>query len=258
MYMYSKNFLIIISFFISALGFIPKAPQKNIQNTPQYELPEIHSRDQIIKHLAYTVRYNEEHEQADWDAYRFIKSMTTNKYVRTNKFRIDPSVKTGSSNPSDYINTGYDKGHLTPCDDMRWSKQAESESFFMSNMSPQIHSFNAGVWKRLEGWVGTCVDEYDTLYVVSGPILQPGLKTIGKNKVSVPNYFYKVVLVYTHTEKKCIGFILPHKKSQKDLMTFAVSVDSVEKRTGINFFATLPDSIQNKLESILYKDLWKD
>ena len=232
--------------------------QKNTTDTLHYELPEIHSHDQIVKHFAYTLRYNESHEQADWVAYRYTKSMTNKKFPRTNKFRVDPLVKTGSSTPSDYKNTSYDKGHLAPCDDMRWSKQAESESFFMSNMSPQTHAFNAGIWKRLEGMVRKYAIALDTIYVATGPILEKGLASIGSNKVSVPKYFYKVILVYREHSKGAIGFILPHAQSKKDLLSFAVPVDSVEKRTGINFFASLPDSIQNKLESTFQKDFWRN
>lgn len=225
-----------------------------------FELPEINMGDQIIKHTAYTLKYSEEYEEAEWAAYMLTKIMTIAKYPRTNKFRIDPDVETGSAAPGDYKQTRndkYDKGHLVPCDDMRWSKVTESESFFMSNMSPQVHSFNAGIWKRLESWVHKYANTYDTVYVVAGPILEKGMKTIGKNKVAVPKYFYKVLLVYRQNENKCIGFIFPHKQSPKDIMTFAVSVDSVEKRTGINFFAAIPDSTENRIESVVDKSQWK-
>lgn len=228
----------------------------NSNDRVYFELPETHQGDEIVKHLAYTLRYREDCEQADWVAYMFTKKMTIKKFSRTNSFKVDPDVQTESAVPSDYTHSGYDKGHLAPCDDMCWSKVAESESFYMSNMSPQTHSFNAGVWKRLEGLIRKYAKTYDTIYVATGPILQNGLKTIGKNKVAVPEYFYKVVLVYKENDKRCIGFILPHKNSQKDLMAFAVPVDSVESRTGINFFALVPDNVQKQIESNVDTGEW--
>lgn len=249
---------ILILLVVTILPFFNYTQTHVAHNTLRYELPAIHTHDQIITHLAYTLQYSEEHEQAQWVAYRYTKSMTVKKYPRTNKFRPDLSVATGSSDPSDYKNSHYDKGHLVPCDDMRGSQQAESESFLMSNMSPQTHSFNAGIWKRLEGLMRKYAIAFDTIYIATGPILEKGLSTIGPNKVSIPKYFYKVVLVYREHCKGAIGFILPHKQSNKDLLFYAVPVDSVEKRTGINFFAMLPDSIQNKLEATFQKELWRN
>jgi endonuclease G len=153
-------------------------------------------------------------------------------------------VKTGSSHPSDYKNTGYDKGHLTQCDDLRWSKQSKSESFLMSSTSPQTYSFNAGIWKRLEGLMKKYTITFGTIYIAAGSIFEKGLSIIGRNKVSDPKYFYKVVLVYREHSNGAKGFILLYKQSKNDLLSFAVSVDSVEKRTGIIFFALLPVSIK--------------
>lgn len=252
---FSVSFLLIVllcSFIVSPNLYSIK-PKDRIY----FELPEIHSGDQIIKHTAYTLKYSKEHEQAEWTAYMLTKMMTRAKFPRTNKFKIDPNVETGSSSPKDYKNTGYNKGHLVPCDDMRWSKVSESESFYMSNMTPQTHSFNAGIWKKLESWVHKYAYIYDTVYVTAGPILQKGLKTIGANEVSVPKYFYKALLVYKQNEKKCIGFIFLHKQSKKEIMAFSVPVDSIENQTGINLFASVPDSIQKRIESIVDISQWK-
>jgi endonuclease G, mitochondrial len=222
----------------------------------QYELPEIHMGDQIVTHIAYTLNYAEEYEEAAWTAYMLTKKMTVPKYPRTNSFKVDPDVTTGSAEPADYKKP-YDRGHLVPCDNMRWSKQAESESFFMSNMTPQVHSFNAGIWKKLEGWVTKCAKLYDTVYVASGPVLAKGLKQIGKkNKISVPDYFYKVIIVYTEKVKKGIGFILQHKQSTKPLLEFAIPIDSVEKITKINFFSNLPTKEGKVIESSVDINSW--
>lgn len=249
--------LLPLVFLLSSFTLSTYIQKHSSQKRFYFELPKIRTNDQIINHYAYNLGYRKDHHEAEWAAYMLTKKRTIKKFTRTDDFRIDPAVKSGSADPSDYAGSGYDQGHLVPCNDMRWSKKAESESFYMSNMTPQTHSFNAGIWKKLESWVHKYAQTYDTIYVATGPILQKGLKTIGANKVSVPKYFYKVFLVYKQNENKCIGFIVPHKKSPKDIMTFAVSVDSVEKRTGINFFALVPDSIQKRIETFVDISQWE-
>lgn len=204
----------------------------------------------VIKHKAYSLKYNEEHEQADWVRYTLTREhLLMEQVARSNKFKVDTLVKTGSATPDDYKHSGYDRGHLAPAADMSWSKVTMEESFYISNISPQLPSFNRGVWKRLEGKIREWAKKYDTLYVVTGPVLKDSLKTIGANQVFLPEYFYKALLVYTTADQNAIGFVLPNRKSSTAIDSFAVSVDSVESITGIDFFSTLPDSIEDLLES---------
>ncbi|TDQ22788.1 DNA/RNA non-specific endonuclease [Tenacibaculum caenipelagi] len=203
----------------------------------------------IIKHNSYQLSYNEKHEQAEWVAYSLDKS----DIVYTNRkrpfFIVDPKVKTKSADWRNYKKSGYDKGHLCPAGDRRASQKAHDETFYTSNISPQNHEFNAGIWNKLEQKTRYWTKKYNHLYVVTGGILEPNLKTIGKENVSVPNYFYKVLLDYTQPEIKAIAFLLPHKESNKPLHDFVVSIDELEQKTGIDFFPELPDSIENQLEA---------
>jgi len=175
---------------------------------------------------------------------------------RTNDFRIDYKVKTGSASLSDYKGSGYDRGHLAPAADFKWSSTVMSESFFMSNMSPQHPSFNRGIWKKLEGSVRNWADDNGEIHVVTGPILNEQFSTIGYNKVSIPNYYYKVILDYREPELKGIGFILPNQKSNSSLQSFAVTIDEVERKTGIDFYHALPDEIENQIESTIDVRKW--
>jgi len=175
---------------------------------------------------------------------------------RTNDFRIDYKVKTGSASLSDYKGSGYDRGHLAPAADFKWSSTVMSESFFMSNMSPQHPSFNRGIWKKLEGSVRNWADDNGEIHVVTGPILIGQFSTIGYNEVSIPNYYYKVILDYREPELKGIGFILPNQKSKSSLQSFAVSIDEVERKTGIDFYYALPDGIEKLIESSIDVSKW--
>jgi endonuclease G len=192
--------------------------------------------------------YSEEHEQAKWIAYELTKEETNSLFERTDKFLVDPFVTTGTAENSDYVNSGYDKGHLAPAADMGWSAITMKESFYLSNMSPQLPGFNRGVWKRLEEMMRSWAIDNSAIYIVTGPVLTSGLPTIGGNRVSIPNYYYKVILDYTQPEIKAMGFILPNASSSSALTSFAVSIDEVEKVTGIDFFPALPDDQETTLE----------
>ena len=212
--------------------------------------------EQLVNHLGYSLSYNEKHEQANWVLYELTIDEVLGSVKRKDQFRSDPNVKTGTASLSDYKRSGYDRGHLAPAADMKWSSKAMSESFFMSNMSPQAPSFNRGIWKKLENLIRQWAVENESLYIVTGGILIDGLKTIGSNEVSVPDYFYKVILDNETSDLKAIGFIIPNKKSSKLLFEYAISVDDVEKKTGIDFFYLLPDVIQDKIEQELSIRKW--
>ena len=203
----------------------------------------------VIKHNGYQLSYNEEHEQAEWVAYSLDKSDIVSNNFKRPYFINDPKVKSKSANWRSYKKSGYDRGHLCPAGDKRYSKEAHDETFYTSNISPQKHDFNAGVWNRLEQKTRYWAKKYKRLYIVTGGILKPNLKTIGKDMVSVPNQFYKIILDYTQPEVKAIAFLFPHKESKKPLYDFVVSIDKIEDITGIDFFPELPDAIETKLEA---------
>lgn len=224
--------------------------------TKYFEIPENKHGEEVIHHAGYSFVYSEKHEQSKWVAYELTSSETEKAVERTNDFIPDPFVKTGSADNPDYAGSGYDRGHLAPAADMGWSEQTMKESFYFSNMSPQLPSFNRGIWKKLETQVRTWAIENEAIYVVTGPILKDGLKTIGPNKVSVPEYYFKVILDFTGTEKKAIGFVLPNTNSSLPLSEFAISVDSVEILTAINFFPKLDNTEEEKLESSICIECW--
>ena len=204
--------------------------------------------NQVVKHEYYTLSYNESHEQAEWVAYELKKGYVKNNNFKRPFFIEDDKVKTGSADWRNYKNTNYDKGHLCPAGDMEFSLDAYNDTFFTSNISPQVRNFNNGVWNRLEQKVRYWAVKYDGIYVVTGGVLESSLSKIGKENVSVPKFFYKILLDNSGENLKMIGFLIPNSESDKPLYTFVVSVDYIEKVTGINFFPKLNDNIENQLE----------
>lgn len=224
--------------------------EKDIESSTQPEqfnfLPTS-STNAIYEHNTYTLSYSEEHEQAEWVAY-FLNEDDI-KYVNYDRpfFEVDETVITGSAHWRNYKKSGYNKGHLLPAGDRRGSFKEYEETFLTSNISPQTYKFNSGIWNRLEQKVRYWAQKYDGVYVITAGVLEDDLKTIGYENVAVPNYFYKVLL--TKDKRRMIGFLVPHKESNKPLYEFVVSVDEIEKLTGIDFFPELEDALENKLEA---------
>ena len=206
----------------------------------------------------FSICYRELYEQAEWAAEKLTRSKLVKEASRSNNFRSDPLISTGSATPQDYASSGYDRGHLVPAADMAWSNQSMDDSFYMSNMSPQSPGFNRGVWNRLENQVRSWAEEFGTVYTVSGPILEnSSYPVIGANEVAVPDYYYKAIAACTDSgEWAAIGFILPNTSSSEPLGVFAVPVDEIEKRCAIDFFAQLPDDAENALEKDFNASFW--
>jgi endonuclease G len=209
-----------------------------------------------LQHLAYGFVYDEEHEQAKWIAYCLTKKEALGTLERSDNFEEDQLVTSGTASDRDYAKSGYDRGHLAPAADMRWSATSMDESFYYSNMSPQIPAFNRGIWKKLEGKVRSWAVELDSILIVTGPILTPNLPHIGSNQVSVPRYYYKAIVDFKGAHSKAIAFVLPNSGSKRPLMEFALSINELEKLTKIDFFYQLDDSLEKSLESVICKTCW--
>lgn len=212
------------------------------------------SNGELIKHTFYSLSYAEDHEQAEWVHYKITPLMLKGNVKRTNYFKIDRKVSTGSANTKDYLKSGYDRGHLAPAADMKLSKLSMSESFYMSNVSPQKHSFNAGAWLKLEKLVRAWA-KISELYITTGGVLNSKyLKTIGNNNVSVPEKFYKII--YDPRNQKIIAFLMANEKLDLPIEKYIVTVDEIESLTGIDFYHQLDDVLEEKLESTILKRQW--
>ncbi len=215
-------------------------------------LPAPIEGEEIIEHSALTLSYNEQHEQANWVAHMITKDILYGNVSRTNDFRLDPKVSTVTADSADYWDSGFDRGHLAPSADFRWSRKALSESYFYSNMSPQRPELNRESWAKLENQVREWALDATELIVITGPVLSESLPTIpqGSKRVSIPEYYYKIAFDNVGPDLKAIGFILPNKAADYRLLDYAVSVDSIEQLTGIDFFANIPDEVEVEIEAM--------
>jgi len=254
---YRKWILLLIA---GAMALLCPLHADPAEDTPKYDnlaLGIPGKADTIVDRPGYALGYIEYHEQPAWVIYKLTREEATTKAAkRTNRFVEDSKIPTGSATAADYRKSGYDRGHLAPAADMAFSAQTMAESFFYSNMSPQKPAFNRGIWKDLEEQVRLFAIAEGEIYVVTGPIL-PKEKTItiGPNQVTVPTHYYKVIYDLTPPQKM-IAFILPNAGSSQPLYTFAVTVDSVEEATGLDFFSVIPKEKQEKLESTITIKAW--
>jgi endonuclease G, mitochondrial len=220
--------------------------------------PMTFTTDTILSYAGFDLGYNEQYEQAAWVAYVLTREeVEQGPYDRTDNFRADTLIATGSATPADYRGSGFDRGHLAPAADMKWSLEAMSQSFLMSNMSPQKPAFNRGIWSRLESQVRDWAVEKDSLYVISGPVFTKVDTLIGENGVGVPGYYFKVLVDLSPPDYEMIAFLLPNSGASGDLLQFAMPVDSLEQFTGYDFFSNAPDQdVVEWLEGRIHRESW--
>ncbi|MBN2892915.1 MAG: DNA/RNA non-specific endonuclease [Bacteroidales bacterium] len=233
-------------------------------------LPAISDGEELIEHKAYCLVYSEKHEQAKWVAHIISTDVMNGRFGRTNDFRPDSLIPTGSSEEEDYFTKflkpdstfeydgfGFDRGHLAPSADFRWSLDALSESYLYSNMSPQRPQFNRGKWADLEDMLRAYVfEKQSSIFVVTGPVLNDSLDVIkrSKNQVSIPKYFFKIA--YDEKNKTGIAFLMPNEELTYPIEYYAKTIDEVEEFTGIDFFPALDDKTENIIESDKNIDWW--
>ena len=254
----------IVLLIILALSFFYNRQQQPVDNKDgdislELAIPQFTQsvKSQIIEHIGYTVSYNEQRRNANWVAYELTAEEVLGEKPRDNKFVTDPLVVGRQATTNDYKRSGWDRGHLAPAADMKWSSQAMEESFYMSNISPQNHNLNSGVWKSIEELVRDNASRYGKVLVVTGPIFtdKNGLGTIGDNRVIIPNGFYKVLMMFDNGYHG-IGFYCENKSGRKALTEYALSIDEIESLTGIDFFYKLPDEIETTVEAEYDFGIW--
>lgn len=213
--------------------------------------------EQILKRTGYVASYNKTTLLPNWVAWHLTAERTEGSAKRSGvDFAEDTEVPEPRATDWDYYNSGYDRGHMCPAADNKWSKKAMEESFLFTNMCPQNGNLNRGDWNEMEMACRKWAKKYGDLYIVCGPILYKGKhKTIGKNKVVVPEAFFKVVL-RTGDDPQAIGFIYKNTSGNRPKDSYVNTVDEVERITGIDFFPSLPDDVEKKVEAECDLGLW--
>ncbi len=236
-------------------GSTPEPVGTNAPGIPEFILPG-KTKGTLVRHQYYWLSYQESFEQAEWVAYVLLDTHLTDHRRKRPFFREDPLLSSRSAAWTNYKGTGYDRGHLCPAGDRKFSGTAYEETFLTSNISPQDKRFNAGIWNRLEIQVRAWCRSYGEVYVVTGGVLKNGLPVIGEEAIAVPEMYYKIVARGKQQDLKILAFLVPNRDSDRPLKEYRVSVDEVERATGIDFFKSLPELQQKILESSMPAGEW--
>jgi len=231
--------------------FVPACFYSQEKTRP--EIPSLkNSRpEQIIVHQAYVVSYNPDYKIANWVAYELTAAEAqSTKVKRATHFDPDPQVAANkTATDEDYKGSGYDRGHLAPAGDMKWSHQAMVESFYFSNICPQDPDLNSGVWNELEKKCRQWAIDYGPLLIVTGPLTGKRPTRLGANRVAIPQGFFKVICIRSGGKAEGIGFVFENRPYKGiPFMSRVVSIDSVEKLSGIDFFPSFPLEVQAVME----------
>lgn len=226
--------------------------QKQKKKSKNLELPaRSKGGDEIVLHRkGYTVSYDKQRKTPRWVAWHLTANHAQGDVERhENLFHDDLDVPSPRATDNDYYNSGYDRGHMCPAGDNKWSRDAMNETFLFTNICPQVHGLNAGAWNDLELACRSWARKYGDVYIACGPIYEGTPRTIGRNRVAVPTAFFKVILCMCgQGAPKSIGFIYPNASTSRKMFSYAMSVDEVERRTGIDFFTNLEDNTEEQVE----------
>lgn len=232
-----------------------QAPQQlEIPATPEG------TQSQILRYTGHTLSYNRNTLLPNWVAYELTREEAKGNNPRNGEFEQDPQARGPQANRDDYRNSGWDRGHMAPAGDMKWSTDAMEDTYYFTNICPQNHELNTGDWNDLEIQCRKWAKKYGSVYIVCGPIVTENTHgKLGKSKITIPDKFFKVVLTLKNGEYHGVGFIF-HNPPKRDsrlstrpgpshpLETYAVTIDEVETATGLDFFHLLQNDIENKVE----------
>lgn len=256
-------------------------PEKPSGYASMLEIPALKggSMNQFITHTTkrngkdyptYSLEYSYKYKHSYWIAYRFDNT-TGGNVGRNEAYKPDPELPSQyAAKHNDHTNSGYTRGHLCASSDRQYSKEANQQTFYMSNISPQSgNGFNqsGSAWNtgedKVQAWGYNISRSTDTLYVVKGGTIGEGMiKGYIKNEIAIPKYFFMAVLFRSGDNYKAIGFYMPHENlkddpDKKDPKKYLMSIDALEQETGIDFFHNLPDNIENTVEATYNVNDWQ-
>lgn len=235
--------------------------------------PQSENKLIIAEHSALVIGFNESYRLAEWTFHQLLPDVIDGGITRSNDFRPDPKLENKTAIEADYFikkdkgdgkfnydGFGFDRGHLAPSADFRWSEQGLSQSYYYSNMTPQRPGFNRESWADIENTLRSIVENNPQRYfVLTGPVLHDSLPVIERsvNQIPIPALHYKIIVDLESDNPKGMAFLMPNKKCEKPVYEYVVSIDSVEVLTGLNFFPNLDAKTERLVESKSDYNAWQ-
>lgn len=209
---------------------------------------------EIVQYSGYVVSYNQQRKIPNWVLYELSETEIDGDFTREGKkFCPDPKLKLAQASDYDYSNSGWSRGHMAPAGDFKWSERAMTETFYFTNCCPQNQSLNAGQWSTLEKRVRGWAKKFGSVTVVTGPLVfENAYGVIGDNSVVVPDAFFKAIL----SGNQSIAFVMYNKDKNANMHSCAISVDSLEVLSGLDFFPDLEDAVEDSVEASYSLKYW--
>ena len=213
---------------------------------------------QIVEYPGFVVSFNSQMHQPNYVAWELTAEESSAEGRREQNFDTDDAVE-GSATLADYRRSGFDRGHMMPAADAKWSGEAMKATFYLTNICPQDHKLNAGAWANLESNCRAWAERDSAIIIVCGPVLSDRMpRSIGTSgQIPVPERFFKVVLAPYSNPPRGIGFVMNNGPVAGGVQATAVSIDEVEAITGFDFFAALPDEIEEEVEAQCAYHIWQ-
>lgn len=243
-YLHTKTIMLFMLPLLVACGATPYRPQP--ADAPAgLEIPACGDAEDVVIHLGYTASYNHTTLVPDWVAWELTADEAAGTMEAEYSFSRDPSVDFPKASREDYSNSGWDKGHMAPRADMKWSVQALEESCYFTNICPQDHTMNSQAWRKIEELTRRLARHYGSVWVVCGPVFgSDDHRHIGPACVHVPDAFFKALAVNTGEGYRTVGFLVANNPQDGSPRRYAVSVDSVESVIGCDLFPQLPEEAE--------------
>lgn len=206
--------------------------------------------DQRKDYEGFSVSFNEDNHTPNWVAWELLATEAVGAEERYKNFWQDSEIA-GCPTANDYKNSGYDRGHMCPAADQKWSHTAMVDCFSLANIVPQNNSLNTGAWQTLESKERLWAKRDSAILIVAGPIYNDSdRERIGANGVRVPGAFFKVFAAPWTEKPRGIAFVYPNMTSPGNMENYVMTIRDVEKLTGFDFFHEMPDDIEDKIETV--------
>ena len=223
--------------------------QRGAMEGEGFEIPSYGPNEDVVRHLGYTASYNHRTLVPDWVAWELTAEEARGNAGGQYSFSRDPMVAFPKASREEYANSGWDKGHMAPRADMRWSAKALEESYYFTNVCPQDHEMNGSAWRKIEEMCRRCAGRYGRVYIVCGPLFTNHRHgTIGEAGVMVPDAFFKAVAVPAKDGVHAVGFIVDNSPQSRSPHHYAVAVDSVETLVGRDLFPQCPEEAERSFD----------
>lgn len=214
-------------------------------------------KSEMKGYTGFLLSFNSDNHTPNWVGWELLSGETDGSVARAKKFWTDTEMS-GAPDDSDYRRSGYDRGHMCPAADQKWSTSAMYDSFVTTNICPQDHKLNTGAWKTLENKERLWAQRDGKLLIIAGPIYgESDIQRIGATGVRVPGAFFKVLVAPDVEKPRGIAFVYPNSHAPGNMQNYSMSIDELEELTGYDFFPSMPDDLENEIESTASFKTWE-